>query len=168
MPRHEPRLARADAAIFRFEVRNQFLDESAAAGAVVGRVGEDVMTQPATRIEHDVNHLDAGDIGRVALRGGVSAEVRAAETGDFVNDRITPLRLGGKRTRQHDAGTQMRRATVEGRQQLAFDVHQLDAIRLRRTASLCRLDRSAIPPGRSPRRPVRGGGCGCGRCPRRC
>lgn len=130
MAGHEARSTIAESAILLLDVRNQLLDERLAAGSVVGRIGEDVMAEATIRIENDVDHLDAAHVGAVAPGDGVSAEVIAAETGDLVDDRIAPARLGSERTRQHNAGSQMRRAPMKGGQELALDVHQLDALRL--------------------------------------
>src|SRR5437764_1488119 len=70
---------------------NQLLDESLAPRAVVGRVGEDMVPQPAVGIEDDPDHLDAGDVRGVAPLTHEGEGVPAAEAGDFVDDGVAPI-----------------------------------------------------------------------------
>ena len=67
----------------------------------------------------------------LARLGAKGREVIAAEAGDLVNHRVFSLRLLCERFGQHHAGPQTDRLAVKLRQQLAFDVDQLDAVLFR-------------------------------------
>ena len=128
MPGQESSRRRAQTAIVPFDDRDQLLDQGLAAGAVVRRIGEHVMAQPATGIEHDMDHVHAGHVRGVALRGPESVQVRTVEAGDFIDDRVLPLDFLPEGSRQHHAGAQLHGPAMERRQQLARDIDQLDAL----------------------------------------
>src|SRR5947208_3054582 len=82
---------------------------------------------PARRIEHHVDHLDAGNVGRLACRRAEGHVMIAAEAGDLVDDRIASDGANGERRGQDHARTQLRRLAVERRQEPALALEELDA-----------------------------------------
>src|SRR5436309_2692001 len=82
------------------------------------------MTEPAVRIEDDVQELNAVQVRPLPE----STVVIAAEAGDLVENRIFLLRMLREPLRQGDAGSKFHRPSVEGAQQLAFDLDELDAL----------------------------------------
>src|SRR5262249_5179125 len=110
------RRRRAQSAKLLLDERNEFFDQGTSAGSIIGRVGEDVMTQTARGIKDYPEHFDAGHVRTVGH--AVGHEVSATEAGNFVNDRILLLRHGGKRFWQHDAGAHLDWPFMEIREQL--------------------------------------------------
>ncbi len=142
----EARGRRADGVILLLDRGDQLLDQRPAAGAVVGRVGEHMVTQPAVRVKNHVQELDAVELRRADLKGAV---VVAAEAGDFVDDWVSLLRRRRERLRQYNSATELDRPPVEIAEQLALGLHQLDAVRLgKRLLAVDLVDRQGDRPAR--------------------
>ena len=97
MTGEEARARRAQAAVLRFDVRDQFLAERLADGAVVVGIGKAVMAPAAVGVEADLEHVDVADPGAAG-----PTDRAAAEAGDAVHDGVAFRRLGRKRGRQRD------------------------------------------------------------------
>src|SRR5579863_6894011 len=94
MPRKKTGGGRRDRAKLSIQLWDEFAHQRLADRPIVGRIGEDVMAQRTTRIEHDPQEFDAA--GVLLLYGDgrlLPMQVCSAEAGNLEDDRIAPFRM---------------------------------------------------------------------------